>query len=404
MNNRDDFSDKTKRAVAARAGWQCSFQGCSKLTVGPSEEAPSAITNIGEAAHICAASPGGRRYEPAMTPAERASIDNAMWVCTDHAKLIDRDAVTYPADRLRAMKRAHEERCARAVRLGSSSGLSTGLLAIGPDIVCTADLISVSAGTWTLRLEHFLIGDMHAIMDYIDGFQRQPPEVRYVLSNELGDGRVLLAPPGLTNGPEGAILLCEVAPSADRIDAQRLGSDMALHPETNDFYLDEKGGIARVSGLAYLPQKIRTVLSTQRGESVFWPTLGMRFSEYYEAFRGSPWLNLLLKLDVVRQASVPRRDSLTGTRQTPLRCVKRVRGFELLAAEPQANKLPVRIEFEIQGVGAWQNEFSIYMPTAAEMAERGKMIADAPWLSVERAIDYCAQKGNGDFAANIFKP
>jgi hypothetical protein len=51
MNNRDDFPGKVKQAVAARAGWHCSFAGCGKLTIGPSDEAPSAITNIGEAAH-----------------------------------------------------------------------------------------------------------------------------------------------------------------------------------------------------------------------------------------------------------------------------------------------------------------------------------------------------------------
>ena len=388
MPRRDDFSPKIKHAVAARAGWHCSFEGCSKLTVGPSEEAPDAINNIGEAAHICAASPGGRRYDPAMTSVERAGIGNAMWLCSNHAKLIDRDAIAYPADRLRAMKRSHEERCERSERLGSCFGLNTGLLAIGPDIVCTGILIGVSAGTWTLHLERFLIGSMHAVIDLIDAFDRQPPEARYVLSNDLGDGRVLVAPPQLTNGPEGAILLCAVAPSADRIDVQRLGSDMALHPETDDLYLDEKGGIARVSGLAYLPQKVRSVLSTQRGESVFWPTFGMRFFEYFEAFRGSPWLNLLLKLDVVRQASIPRRDSSTGALHTPLRCVRRVSSFDLLATEPLNHKLPVRVEFEVQGLGAWQNEFSIYMPTAAQMAERGTMIAESPSLSVERATDH----------------
>lgn len=399
----DDFSPKTIRAVAARAGWQCSFENCSKLTVGPSEEAPGAITTIGEAAHIRAASPGGRRHDPAMTPEERAGVGNAMWVCPDHAKLIDRDAVTYPADRLHGMKRAQEERCARAVRLGSSGSLNTGLLAIGPDIVCTGTLIGVSAGTWTLRLEHFLIGDMHAVIEFIDGFKHRLPEARYVLSNDLGDGRVLAAPPVLTNGPEGAILLCEVAPSAARIDAQRLGSAMAMHPETGDTYLDDKGSIARVSGLDYLPQMVRSILSMQRGESVFYPSLGMRFFEYFEAFRGSPWLDLLLKLDVVRQASVPHQDTLTGERQTPLRCVKRVRRFELLATDPQGNEIPVCVEFEVQGVGAWRNEFSVYMPTADQMSERAKMITREPWLSVERAVDRPDRGRGGDPAGDIFK-
>jgi hypothetical protein len=131
MNNRDDFSPRVKRAAAARAGWHCSFEECQKLTVGPSEEAPDAITNIGKAAHICGASPGGRRYDASMTPEERASIDNAIWLCSDHAELIDRDDVTYPVEKLRAMKRAHEAACTRAVRTGSSAYLVSGLLAIG---------------------------------------------------------------------------------------------------------------------------------------------------------------------------------------------------------------------------------------------------------------------------------
>ena len=81
MPRRDDFSPKVKHAVGARAGWHCSFEGCAKPMVGPSEEAPDAINNIGEAPHICTASPGGRRYNPNMTSEERAGIGNAMWLC-----------------------------------------------------------------------------------------------------------------------------------------------------------------------------------------------------------------------------------------------------------------------------------------------------------------------------------
>jgi len=43
-----------------------------------------------------------------MTSAERSHIDNAIWLCADHADLIDRDEVTYTARRLQAMKREHE--------------------------------------------------------------------------------------------------------------------------------------------------------------------------------------------------------------------------------------------------------------------------------------------------------
>jgi len=381
MNNRDDFSEKVKRAVAARAGWHCSLAGCAKLTIGPSGEAPDAIANIGEAAHICAASQGGRRYDASMTPDERAGFDNAIWLCSDHAKLIDRDDVTFTADALRAMKREHEAACVRAVRTGSSANLATGLLAVGPDVVCTGDLTHIDAGSWTLHLRHFLIGDIHRIISFIDGFAGEAPENRYVLSNELGDGRVLIAPPSLTKHTDGYSLLCPVAPGVPRVDAQKIGSGLALHPETDDLYVDDRGGIARVAGVDYLPQRVREVLSMQRGESPFYPTFGMRSFEYFEAYRGTPWLDLLFKLDVVRQASIPFENGTTGQMHTPLQCVTRVRNVDLLADMPTNNRLPVRVDFDVQGIGPWTREMSIYVPTAEQMAERAKMLAGMPWLA-----------------------
>ena len=383
MNNRDDFSEKVKRAVAARAGWHCSFAGCAKLTVGPSDEAPDASTKIGEAAHMCAAAPGigGRRYDLSMTPEERAGINNAMWLCSDHAKLIDRDEVTYTAEGLRAMKREHEEACARAVRTGSSAELVTGLLAIGPGIVCTGTLTHIDASSWTLRLSHFLIGDLHKMISFISSFAGETTDHRYILSNELGDGRVLIAAPSLTKQADGYSMRCPVAPGFPRIDVQKIGSSLALNPDTNDLYLDEKGSPARVSGLDYFPQRVSEVLSMQRGESPFSPTFGMRFFEYFEAYRGSPWLDLLFKLDVVRQASIPFKDRGLDRQYTPLQCVTRVRDVALLADTPAKNRLPFRVDFEVQGIGPWQREISIYMPTAEQVAERAQMLASMPWLS-----------------------
>jgi len=261
------------------------------------------------------------------------------------------------------MKREHEAACARAVRSGSSADIVAGLVAVGPDVVCTGDLTHIDAGRWTLRLRHFLIGDMHGIISFIDGFAREAIENRYILSNELGDGRVLIASPSLTKQADGYSLLCPVAPGARRIDAQTIGSGYAAHPKTDDLYLDERGSIARVSGVDYLPQRVHEVLSMQRGESPFSPTFGMRFFEYFEAYRGSPWLDLLFKLDVVRQASIPFKDGLTGEMRTPLQCVTRVRNVDLLADMPTKNRLPVRVDFDVQGVGQWTRELLIYVPT-----------------------------------------
>jgi hypothetical protein len=66
----------------------------SALTVGPKLDPKSAL-NIGVAAHIAAAASRGRRYDPAMTAEERSDISNGIWLCQNHAKLIDSDPDLY---------------------------------------------------------------------------------------------------------------------------------------------------------------------------------------------------------------------------------------------------------------------------------------------------------------------
>jgi hypothetical protein len=151
VSNRDEFSDKIRKAVAARASWRCSFTGCQKSTVGPSEESSEAITIIGVAAHICAAAPGrgSRRYVASMSPGERAGIDNAIWLCADHATLVDRDEVPYTAEVLHTMKREHEAACTQAVLSGSSlhtgAGLTSGPTTLASMSLSIEDMASVGS-------------------------------------------------------------------------------------------------------------------------------------------------------------------------------------------------------------------------------------------------------------------
>ncbi len=69
---RDDFSPVTARILAARIVFRCSNPNCLLLTIGPDETEEKTVS-IGVAAHICAASPGGPRYDPKMTPDENRS-------------------------------------------------------------------------------------------------------------------------------------------------------------------------------------------------------------------------------------------------------------------------------------------------------------------------------------------
>jgi hypothetical protein len=86
-------------------------------------------------------------------------------------------------------------------------------------------------------------------------------------------------------------------------------------------------------------------------------------------FHGSPWLNwlLTLDLDVVRQASIPFTDPLLKRSYTPLQCVTRVRSIELLADVPTENRIPLRVDFDVQGLGRWQQELHAYLPTTEQM-------------------------------------
>lgn len=378
MSNRDDFSEPTKRAVAARAGWHCSFRGCQKLTVGPSEEAPDATTMIGKAAHISAAAPGpgARRYLSTTTPEQRKHIDNAIWLCADHADLIDKDEVTYTIDLLKEMRREHEAKQAMLLKTGTTNDLGTGLWGIGPKIVCLGDIENISETSWTLRLKNYVRGDTHQLASYIGGFAKTSEHDRYVLSNEFGDGRVLTAAPILTKRDGIYTLHCPIEHVFPRVDVHSIGSSFAMHPKTNDMYIDEKGSIARVSGIDYLPQKIRSCLSMQRNESVFNPEYGMRFFEYFEEFKGSPWLNSLMKLDLIRMAAIPYKDKVLQRQHTPLLCVSRVRDFELLSEVITDNHLPVRLDLDIEGLGEWKHETTVYMPTKGQMAERAKILAE----------------------------
>jgi hypothetical protein len=105
---RDDFPESIKNVLAKRVGFRCSNPGCRQLTSGPQTD-PSKAVNVGVAAHITAASPQGERYDPALTPEERSSINNGIWLCQTCAKLVDNDPIRYPAATLEVWKRAAEQ-------------------------------------------------------------------------------------------------------------------------------------------------------------------------------------------------------------------------------------------------------------------------------------------------------
>ncbi|HLP66400.1 MAG TPA: hypothetical protein VK181_02655 [Rhizobium sp.] len=107
---RDDFPRPVIDRLSRRAGMKCSCPDCRIPTAGP--DGDGGVTNTGVAAHISAASPGGPRYDADMTSQARCDISNGIWLCQNHAKLIDDDEFTCTPTVLRDWKDTAEHMAA----------------------------------------------------------------------------------------------------------------------------------------------------------------------------------------------------------------------------------------------------------------------------------------------------
>src|SRR5688572_19999682 len=110
---RDEFPAGVRRALHERAGHECSRPGCGRRTVVPDESDPITRTHTGRAAHIHAAAPGGPRYNPDQTPAERSGIRNGIWLCAGCADEVDGDEARFTAAELVRWREEHEARLRR---------------------------------------------------------------------------------------------------------------------------------------------------------------------------------------------------------------------------------------------------------------------------------------------------
>lgn len=98
------------KKLFAHSGNRCAMPDCKEELVHASG------TLLGKVAHICAAEPGGPRYEKKMTDEQRRSFENLFIVCAKHHDLIDdmANVKKYPAALLRKHKEAREARFRKA--------------------------------------------------------------------------------------------------------------------------------------------------------------------------------------------------------------------------------------------------------------------------------------------------
>src|SRR5450830_488440 len=156
-----------------------------------------------------------------MTADERAGIDNGIWLCATHARLIDVDHHAYPVEKLRGMKAAHERHIASQMRdgAGAAQNFTSDLAALGPELLFTGSLVEANHTTWRFRIEHFVLGDLVTLTDVCGAAKSRAvdPYDQYFLSNELGDGRGIAAPASWERTSAGLMLTVPVRPPAARI-------------------------------------------------------------------------------------------------------------------------------------------------------------------------------------------
>jgi len=134
MNKRDDFSAKTKDILAKRVGYLCSNPECRKPTVGPNED-PQKATNLGIAAHITAASPGGARYDETLTTQQRRNIDNGIWLCSNCSILIDRNETKFSVGELNIWKENTESFIEQQLLSSNAKNATTGIPILEADLI-----------------------------------------------------------------------------------------------------------------------------------------------------------------------------------------------------------------------------------------------------------------------------
>jgi len=178
-----------------RAGWLCSYPSCGQPTVGSTLDGANEI-DVGTASHICAAAPGGPRYDPNQTTVQRTSPDNGIWLCRNHGTAVDSKDSTFTVAQLREWKLRAQQESWRRVLSHDVSGGSAAQSPIEAELrirlraAAAADLqVFQRSDKWpptaiTLTLE-------------VDGLRDSVSTAALATALTTLDDLILVAPPGM---------------------------------------------------------------------------------------------------------------------------------------------------------------------------------------------------------------
>jgi HNH endonuclease len=99
------ISEKSRKILWGHSGNRCAICRQQLVVAATSDDAESVV---GEECHIVSRKGQGPRYDPSVPEGLIDKLDNLILLCRVHHKMVDDQAETYTAERLRTLKKNHE--------------------------------------------------------------------------------------------------------------------------------------------------------------------------------------------------------------------------------------------------------------------------------------------------------
>lgn len=350
--------------MAERVAWKCSFPNCGVITIGPKMGDDLKSMNLGEAAHIHAASIKGPRYDPAMSSEKRKAIQNGIWMCRSHATFIDADFTEYSAETLLLWKAQAEEQAYNNLKYQERHTFedNSTLISIGFGIIVYGHWESASHNEWRFRLESYLKGSKNDLDIYISTFNSVKPEERFVLVESQGDARKIKKPMKLFYGESGKVsLVVEVDEKYQPTDPNSAGGDFAIGDDGDISF--ENGDIKMVTGADTAIQHLTTATSTVYGKWLLDPTMGSFVSEYYRDYKDDlNTLSRLIKLEFIRLSLISTsEDANTPDSKPALGFVNRFEKVIIDSPNLVNHRLTVGVELEWGNNEKWLGSVPLWI-------------------------------------------
>jgi hypothetical protein len=365
MSKRDDFKESTKRIMAERVAWRCSFPDCGKITIGPrmGQDEGSKSLNLGEAAHIVAAAEDGPRFDKKTSPDYRCSIENGIWMCRAHARFIDTDHKEYSIETLKLWKVQAEEQAYRNLKLQDNYKFEdrSTLITIGFDVLLYGTWMSVKSNEWEFLIGSYLKGSSNNLKNYSDNFDSIELNQRFISVESQGDARIITSPIAVDYSSDGSELFR--VKIEDKVIAKKpssVGSTIKLD-DNGDLDLSG-GGLKRISGIDAAIQSVPTSAGTLYGELFTDRTVGSFITNLFNEYKENiPLLEMVIKLELIRLSLVPRMSSDKRHIDPPLNFIKEIVSIRIPSVALDESRLSMELTLILGDETEWKGNVKVFI-------------------------------------------